>query len=75
VQRTALVKYHEYELRLVDGEGDWELREIHSQRKAGAGGGASSAGGGASSAGGGASSGAPLNEELPADEAAGVEEN
>jgi ABC-type uncharacterized transport system fused permease/ATPase subunit len=27
-QRTALVKYHTRELRLVDGEGDWELREI-----------------------------------------------
>ena len=27
-QRTALVKYHSRELRLVDGEGDWELREI-----------------------------------------------
>ena len=27
-QRTALVKYHSKELRLVDGEGDWELREI-----------------------------------------------
>lgn len=29
-QRTALVKYHTRELRLVDGCGDWELREIHS---------------------------------------------
>ena len=66
MQRTALVKYHEYELRLVDGEGDWELREIHSQRKAGP--------GGASSAGGGGSSGAPRIEELSADEAAAVEE-
>lgn len=34
-QRTALVKYHSRELRLVDGEGDWELREI---KKAGSGG-------------------------------------
>jgi len=29
-QRTALVKYHARELRLVDGEGDWELREIRA---------------------------------------------
>lgn len=35
-QRTALVKYHDYELRLTDGEGDWQLREIHATRKAGA---------------------------------------
>lgn len=27
-QRTALVKYHGRELKLVDGEGGWELREI-----------------------------------------------
>ncbi|GAB4822712.1 hypothetical protein N2152v2_009758 [Parachlorella kessleri] len=27
-QRTALVKYHQLELRL-NGQGDWELREIH----------------------------------------------
>lgn len=27
-QRTALVQYHQRELRLVDGLGDWELREI-----------------------------------------------
>ncbi len=27
-QRTALVKYHQQELRL-NGVGDWELREIH----------------------------------------------
>ncbi|KAK9864122.1 hypothetical protein WJX84_012088 [Apatococcus fuscideae] len=27
-QRTALVKYHTAELRLLDGSGDWELRSI-----------------------------------------------
>ncbi|CAG9462286.1 unnamed protein product [Pedinophyceae sp. YPF-701] len=27
-QRTALVKYHTTELRLVDGAGDWELRHV-----------------------------------------------
>ncbi|KAK9820297.1 hypothetical protein WJX72_008694 [[Myrmecia] bisecta] len=27
-QRTALVKFHEAELRLLDGQGDWELRRI-----------------------------------------------
>ena len=27
-QRTALVKYHSAELRLLDGSGDWELRSI-----------------------------------------------
>lgn len=27
-QRTALVQYHQRELRLVDGLGDWELRKI-----------------------------------------------
>ncbi|DBA67674.1 TPA: hypothetical protein ACH3X2_001266 [Trebouxia sp. C0005] len=27
-QRLALVKYHDAELRLLDGEGDWELRQI-----------------------------------------------
>lgn len=27
-QRLALVKYHDAELRLLDGEGDWELRRI-----------------------------------------------
>lgn len=31
-QRTALVKYHARELRLVNGEGDWELREIKDVR-------------------------------------------
>ena len=75
MQRTALVKYHEYELRLVDGEGDWELREIHAQRKAGGGASAS----GSSSAGGGGRSNAPRIEELPAvadeAEAVAVEEN
>ena len=30
-QRTALVKYHDSELRLVDGEGEWELRTIRKQ--------------------------------------------
>lgn len=33
MQRTALVKYHDFELRLVDGEGDWDLRAIHQSRK------------------------------------------
>lgn len=33
-QRTALVKYHKRELRLVDGEGDWELREIRRAKSA-----------------------------------------
>lgn len=32
-QRTALVKYHSRELRLVDGEGDWELRAIKAASK------------------------------------------
>lgn len=27
-QRTALVKYHDMELRLLDGDGAWELRQI-----------------------------------------------
>ena len=27
-QRAALLKYHSVELRLVDGEGDWQLRAI-----------------------------------------------
>jgi len=27
-QRAALLKYHDSELRLLDGEGDWEVREI-----------------------------------------------
>ena len=27
-QRTALVKYHDMELRLIDGKGHWELRTI-----------------------------------------------
>lgn len=27
-QRAALLKYHDAELRLLDGEGDWELKEI-----------------------------------------------
>jgi ABC-type uncharacterized transport system fused permease/ATPase subunit len=27
-QRAALLKYHDSELRLLDGEGDWEIREI-----------------------------------------------
>ncbi|KAL4445411.1 hypothetical protein ABPG77_011236 [Micractinium sp. CCAP 211/92] len=35
-QRTALVKFHNRELRMVgEGEGDWELREIHASRLAG----------------------------------------
>lgn len=34
-QRTALVKYHARELRLVNGEGDWELREIKDVRSQG----------------------------------------
>lgn len=29
-QRTALVKYHQMELRLIDGKGQWELRQIKS---------------------------------------------
>lgn len=32
-QRTALVKFHNRELRMLgDGDGDWELREIHASR-------------------------------------------
>lgn len=27
-QRTALVKYHQMELKLIDGKGQWELRQI-----------------------------------------------
>ena len=27
-QRAALLKYHDAELGLLDGEGDWELKEI-----------------------------------------------
>ncbi len=27
-QRAALLKYHSVELRLIDGEGDWQLRTI-----------------------------------------------
>ena len=27
-QRAALLKYHDAELRLLDGEGDWELKQI-----------------------------------------------
>ena len=27
-QRTALVRFHSQELRLTDGKGDWELREL-----------------------------------------------
>ena len=27
-QRAALLKYHAVELRLIDGEGDWQLRTI-----------------------------------------------
>ena len=27
-QRAALLRYHDSELRLLDGEGDWEVREI-----------------------------------------------
>ncbi len=27
-QRAALLKYHSVELRLIDGEGDWQLRSI-----------------------------------------------
>ncbi|PSC69745.1 ABC transporter D family member 1 [Micractinium conductrix] len=50
-QRTALVKYHQRELRLVDGEGDWQLREIHESRQA-----AATSGGGPT----------PRIEELPA---------
>ena len=30
-QRTALVQYHQRELRLVDGLGDWEVREIRKE--------------------------------------------
>jgi ABC-type uncharacterized transport system fused permease/ATPase subunit len=26
--RTALVKYHDYELKLIDGKGEWQLRAI-----------------------------------------------
>ena len=51
LQRTALVKYHQRELRLVDGEGDWQLREIHESRQA-----AATSGGGPT----------PRIEELPA---------
>lgn len=29
-QRAALLKYHNAELKLLDGEGDWELKEIRS---------------------------------------------
>ena len=29
-QRTALVKYHQMELKLIDGRGLWELRQIKS---------------------------------------------
>ena len=29
-QRAALLKYHDAELRLLDGEGDWQLKEIRS---------------------------------------------
>lgn len=32
-QRIALVKYHTAELRLVDGDGNWELRRIPAQEK------------------------------------------
>jgi len=34
LQRTALVQYHHNELRLTDGKGSWELREIHESRRA-----------------------------------------
>ena len=34
LQRTALVKYHDRELRLIDDTGYWELRAIHCQRPA-----------------------------------------
>ena len=34
LQRTALVQYHHFELRLTDGKGSWELREIHESRRA-----------------------------------------
>jgi ABC-type uncharacterized transport system fused permease/ATPase subunit len=52
-QRTALVKYHARELRLIDGEGDWELREIRAVE----GGDASGASGDASGASGDAPAG------------------
>lgn len=29
-QRTALVKFHERELRLLDGRGGWEMRKLRS---------------------------------------------
>jgi hypothetical protein len=29
-QRTALVRFHGQELRLLDGDGDWELRMIRT---------------------------------------------
>jgi hypothetical protein len=28
LQRPALIPYHAMELRLIDGEGSWELRSI-----------------------------------------------
>jgi hypothetical protein len=30
-QRTALVHYHDRELRLLDGQGAWELLRIHEE--------------------------------------------
>jgi len=30
LQRPALIPFHTQELRLIDGEGQWELRSIHS---------------------------------------------
>ena len=40
-QRTALVKYHARELRLLDGAGAWELREIQALAAPSGGGGGS----------------------------------
>ncbi len=46
-QRAALLRYHEAELRLLDGEGAWQLRAIEH----------GSGGNGSSTAGGGAAAG------------------
>lgn len=63
-QRAALLRYHEAELRLLDGEGAWQLRAIEH----------GSGGNGSSTAGGGAAAGLGDGSDALGGDNGGVEE-
>ena len=64
-QRAALLRYHAAELRLLDGEGGWQLRAI--EHRGGNGGSRAAAGGAGGGGGGGDGGGNGAVKELPMD--------